>query len=93
MAQRSKAGFYHFHMIGLGSQEQMDKGEILQNGPIKTLQQVMTELGHEGRTIDIFKIDCEVHMMHFCFCQERTAVNQTYSGTTRCTLSCVVVSI
>jgi len=44
-----KAGV-HYHRVGLGGD----------NPPkFKSLSTVIQELGHEGRTIDIFKIDCE----------------------------------
>ena len=44
-----------FHNYGFSTQQQA------KNNPakFKTLKQTMAELGHEGRTIDIFKIDCE----------------------------------
>lgn len=40
----------NFHQVGIGS----DKPP-----KFKSLQTIVSELGHEGRTIDIFKIDCE----------------------------------
>ncbi|KAG5187699.1 methyltransferase domain-containing protein [Tribonema minus] len=55
----SAAHGYRFHLMGLGSKAQSDGGEVLKNGPLRTLQHMMEELGHTGRTIDIFKIDCE----------------------------------
>jgi Methyltransferase domain len=56
---RSAAFGYHFHAVGLGSQQQSDNGEQLDKGPLLTLQQIMTALNHTGRTIDVFKMDCE----------------------------------
>lgn len=45
----------HYHRWGIsGEAFTDDKGQIY-----KTLQQTVQELGHQGRTIDIFKIDCE----------------------------------
>ena len=53
-------GYATFHAWGLGTEEQAANYEWTKRGPpIKTLQQTIQELGHEGRTIDIFKIDCE----------------------------------
>mmetsp|Transcript_4738 Transcript_4738/g.11182 ORF Transcript_4738/g.11182 Transcript_4738/m.11182 type:complete len:358 (+) Transcript_4738:87-1160(+) len=48
-------GIATFHHWGFGTKEEA------QNQPrrFKTLQQTMKELGHENRTIDLFKIDCE----------------------------------
>jgi Methyltransferase domain len=59
MTLRAAAFGYQYHTIGLGSQQQSDDGEQLQNGPLLTLQQIMTALNHTGRTIDVFKMDCE----------------------------------
>mmetsp|Transcript_50135 Transcript_50135/g.74852 ORF Transcript_50135/g.74852 Transcript_50135/m.74852 type:complete len:330 (-) Transcript_50135:520-1509(-) len=42
-----------FHQWGLGSENSQGRFEY------KTLKDTVKELGHEGRTIDIFKIDCE----------------------------------
>lgn len=48
-------GYSEFHNYGFGTKEQAAK----QPNVFKTLQQTMEELGHKGRTVDIFKIDCE----------------------------------
>jgi len=44
-----------FHSWGLGTATQAKE----RPNTFKTLAQTMKELGHTGRTIDIFKIDCE----------------------------------
>ena len=43
-----------FHHWGIGTPE-----EAAENARMKTLQQTIVELRHSGRTIDLFKIDCE----------------------------------
>jgi hypothetical protein len=48
-------GYAEFHDWGLGTEGQANR----QPNVFKTLNQTMHELGHSGRTIDIFKIDCE----------------------------------
>lgn len=49
-----------FHAWGLGTQKQADHYAKTKKGPaFKTLEQTVQELGHAGRRIDIFKIDCE----------------------------------
>lgn len=45
----------HFHTWGLG----VEKPEPNPNFVIKSLQRTINELGHAGKTIDIFKIDCD----------------------------------
>ena len=46
--------YAEFHHWGLGT------AELASTNPrFKTLQQTMEVLNHTGRTIDIFKIDCE----------------------------------
>eukprot|EP00928_Gymnodinium_smaydae_P013628 TRINITY_DN14960_c0_g1_i1.p1 TRINITY_DN14960_c0_g1~~TRINITY_DN14960_c0_g1_i1.p1 ORF type:complete len:335 (+),score=32.38 TRINITY_DN14960_c0_g1_i1:73-1077(+) len=48
-------GYSTFHHWGLGTEEQAGQNP----SSFKTLKQTMEILGHKGRTIDIFKIDCE----------------------------------
>mmetsp|Transcript_5557 Transcript_5557/g.15704 ORF Transcript_5557/g.15704 Transcript_5557/m.15704 type:complete len:400 (-) Transcript_5557:72-1271(-) len=48
-------GYSTFHHFGLGTQQQAER----QPKHFKTLPQIMKVLGHEGRRIDLFKIDCE----------------------------------
>ena len=48
-------GYSEFHNHGLGTEGQANRKPDV----FKTLKQTMEELGHTGRTIDIFKIDCE----------------------------------
>ena len=45
MAVKSAEGGYTFHMFGLGSQAQSDRGTVLKYGPLYTLHQVMEQLG------------------------------------------------
>jgi len=50
----------NFHNWGLGTEMQADAYARTQEGPpLHTLAQTMAMLGHTGRVIDIFKIDCE----------------------------------
>lgn len=51
-AGAEKAGV-HYHQVGMG----LDATEG--NKVFKSLATIIQELGHEGQTIDIFKIDCE----------------------------------
>lgn len=48
-----------FHPWGLGLD---DGGEVM-----KSMETIYKELGHQGRTIDVLKIDCEVRLLRFCF--------------------------
>lgn len=45
----------HFHMIGLASKDYINN----QNWKMQTLSTIMTNLHHEGKVIDILKIDIE----------------------------------
>lgn len=44
----------HYHSYALGT-----KGQEVQGKPAKTMPQIVQDLGHGGRRIDVFKIDCE----------------------------------
>eukprot|EP00978_Attheya_sp_CCMP212_P027151 scaffold90579_cov27-Attheya_sp.AAC.1 len=46
-----------YHAIGLGPSYGPDSENPAAN--FKMIQQIKKDLGHEGRTIDIFKIDCK----------------------------------
>jgi len=48
----------HYHPWGFRSSYD-DTYKPFARGEFRTLQETMEELGHVGRTIDIFKIDCE----------------------------------
>jgi hypothetical protein len=53
-------GLGTFHHWGLGTEEQAAAYKKRKTLPaMKTLKETMIELGHIGRTIDVFKIDCE----------------------------------
>ena len=53
-------GISTFHHWGIGTEAQAARHSKTRKGdPIKTVEQTMKELGHTGRTVDIFKIDCE----------------------------------
>jgi Methyltransferase domain len=60
MQRKSAEGGYHFHLVGLGSVQQSRDKERLGGGPLRTLQEMMEELGHSGRAIDVLKVDCEM---------------------------------
>lgn len=51
----------HFHQWGLGSSYSPDyRRRAIERGvPFLPFQEIQKRLGHENRTIDLFKIDCE----------------------------------
>jgi hypothetical protein len=49
----------HFHKWGLSSSYDKDYKPVVRYGIFLPLQETIRRLGHVGRTIDIFKIDCE----------------------------------
>ena len=54
VSKQRKPWRVHFHQIGLAAMTSRDAG-----GDFKTLSDMVRDLGHVGRTIDILKIDCE----------------------------------
>jgi hypothetical protein len=48
-----------YHQWGIDGKSRVVKGRRGETNVFKTLKQTVEELGHEGRVIDIFKIDCE----------------------------------
>jgi hypothetical protein len=48
----NKPGAVHFHLWGLSNVDSAD-------GKMKTLHSMVAALGHQGRTLDVFKVDCE----------------------------------
>ena len=46
----------HFHQLGLQGTQQNRKSP---RGEFASFPEILKRLGHENRTIDIFKIDCE----------------------------------
>ena len=66
----------NFHPWGLGTREQATYYETTRTGPpLHTLSHIMELLNHTGRTIDIFKIDCE-------WCEWYTYLDWLQVGTT-----------
>jgi hypothetical protein len=49
----------HFHKWGFKSSYDESYKPVVNYGVFFTVQDTLKKLGHEGRTIDIFKIDCE----------------------------------
>ena len=49
--EANKAGV-HYHMMRIGAQDE-------EKSNTRSIPSIIKELGHEGKTIDIFKIDCE----------------------------------
>jgi len=59
-SEEAKKSGIHYHQIALGEKDGVSKSAPNVNGSlIKSLKTIVKDLGHEGRTIDIFKIDCE----------------------------------
>lgn len=54
VSKQRKPWRVHFHQIGLAATTSRDGGV-----GFKSLSDMVRDLGHVGRTIDIFKIDCE----------------------------------
>lgn len=54
VSKQRKPWRVHFHQIGLAAMTSSDEG-----GAFKSLSDMVRDLGHVGRTIDILKIDCE----------------------------------
>jgi len=54
--RKALQGYSTFHQWGLGT-ENDDRNPTL---GLRTLHETVKDLGHEGRQIDIFKIDCEL---------------------------------
>ena len=48
----NKPHFVNFHQVGLAAQ-------ISSNPQLRTLPQIVADLGHRGREVELFKIDCE----------------------------------
>lgn len=52
----------HYHAWGFVSDDRVVKSKVWpagSRGGFKTFQETLKELGHEGKTIDLFKMDCE----------------------------------
>jgi hypothetical protein len=56
------APYSTFHNWGLGTEDQARKDSMY-----KTIKKTMAELGHTGKTIDIFVCDFIAFIMLFCF--------------------------
>jgi hypothetical protein len=56
----------HFHKWGFRSSYDDGYKPVTKYGEFFSLNETLTKLGHDGRTIDIFKIDCEFCEWH-CF--------------------------
>ena len=59
-AKLGKEAGVEFHHYGLGKPSETDtKSQTLEIPNLKPLKEIISELKHEGMTIDILKIDCE----------------------------------
>ena len=62
LAEESSKWGYKLHSIGLAAAEgefRFHKNGVTRSYPAKTLPQMMELLGHTGREITLFKVDCE----------------------------------
>lgn len=55
----SAPDFVSYHAYPVGTDMGSRVGAAQQDSPGKSMPDIVSELGHEGRTIDLFKIDCE----------------------------------
>ena len=61
----------HFHQWGLGSSYSPDyrRRAIERGQPFLPFSEIQLRLGHQNRTIDLFKIDCESCEWYVCPCE------------------------